>query len=357
MQRGQAFVLRGFLFAALSCSALSNVTSALGATAFVGSSDKFADFGAIHYVAEPGETNHVTVNFDDGAFSFLIRDTGATITPGAGCTSISPDTVQCNETSEVLEATLADGDDFISVNVEDRTVLRGGDGDDRLDGSSNPGGRKEFLFGGAGDDVLRGRGGTDFLNGGAGADLMSGGTSCDFETAGQCFINFDTVTYAGRSHRVRADADIAAADDGEWGEGDTILADIERIVGGAGNDVLGGITTNFFTFDSSKVLVGMSLEGRGGNDVLGGTRGRDSIFGGLGDDVFRGGKRADTLAGQQGADRITGGPGRDRLRGGSGRDRLFARDLQRDRVNGGRGTDSARIDKGLDVVLSIATFF
>jgi serralysin len=74
---------------------------------------------------------------------------------------------------------------------------------------------------------------------------MSGGTSCDFETAGFCRINNDTVTYAGRVNRVRADADIAAADDGERGEGDTIIADVERIIGGTGNDVLGHSSSGF----------------------------------------------------------------------------------------------------------------
>jgi hypothetical protein len=96
---------------------------------------------------------------------------------------------------------------------------------------------------------------------------MSGGTSCDSETAGLCFVNDDTVTYAGRLNRVRADADIAAADDGEAGEGDTIIADVERIVGGNGNNVLGGITTNFFHFSGLRRLVGMRFEGRAGNDV------------------------------------------------------------------------------------------
>jgi hypothetical protein len=98
-------------------------------------------------------------------------------------------------------------------------------------------------------------------------NLMSGGTSCDSETAGLCFVNDDTVTYAGRLNRVRADADIAAADDGEAGEGDTIIADVERIVGGNGNNVLGGITTNFFHFSGLRRLVGMRFEGRAGNDV------------------------------------------------------------------------------------------
>jgi Ca2+-binding RTX toxin-like protein len=47
-------------------------------------------------------------------------------------------------------------------------------GNDRLDGGWNAYGPREYLFGGAGDDVLRGLGGSDVLDGGSGADLMSG---------------------------------------------------------------------------------------------------------------------------------------------------------------------------------------
>jgi Ca2+-binding RTX toxin-like protein len=349
-------VKRGFLLAGLSFVLLAPIETAAASTAFVGPSDKFADAAALHYVADPGETNDVTVDFGDPS-GIEIRDTGATISPGSGCTSINAHTVRCADPDGVLEAALGDGDDFISTNLGDWSVLRGGDGDDRIDGGFNSFDVIEYLFGGAGDDVLLGRQGSDVLNGGPGGDLMSGGTSCDAETAGLCFINNDTVTYAGRVNRVHADADIAAADDGERDEGDTIIADVEHIVGGKGNDVLAGITTNFFTFDSSKRLVGMMLEGRGGDDVLRGNRGPDSILGGAGDDLLRGAGRADELSAGPGDDRLIGDAGRDRLRAGRGEDRLFARDGQRDRVNGGRGRDAAQIDEGLDRVISIAEFF
>jgi Ca2+-binding RTX toxin-like protein len=345
-----------FLLAGLSSILLAQTETAVAATAFVAPSNKFANADAVHFVADPGETNHVTIDFGDPS-EIEIRDTGATITPGSGCTSISPNTVQCADPDNVIEAVLGDGDDFLSVNVEDRAVYDGGDGDDRIDGGSNSFDSIEYLFGGAGNDTLLGRRGDDVLDGGAGADLMSGGTSSDCETAGLCRINNDTVTYAGRVNRVRADADIAAADDGERDEGDTIIADVERIVGGKGNDVLGGITTNFFTFDTSRRLVGMVLEGRAGNDILRGTRAPDSVGGGPGDDLIRGGGRADSLSAGRGDDRLVGDAGQDRLRAGRGQDVLFARDHQRDRVNGGPGRDRARIDEGLDRVTSIAEFF
>jgi Ca2+-binding RTX toxin-like protein len=356
----EVVVKRALLLAGLALGLLAQAEAAAAATAFVAPSDKFPDAAAVHYVADPGETNHVTIDIADTGDDLVIEDTGATIIPGAGCSSIDANTVQCADPDAVVEAALGDGDDFLANDAEGRSVLRGGDGDDRIDGTdSNSRFEKEYLFGDAGNDTLRGGGGTDMLNGGPGADLMSGGTSCDQETAGLCFLNTDTVSYAGRVNRVRADADIEAADDGELGEGDTIMADVERIVGGKGNDVLGGITTNFEHFRGSGIrhFVGMTLEGRSGNDVLRGTRAPDSIMGGAGDDILRGAGREDLLAAGPGDDRLFGDQGRDRLRGGEGQDRLFARDHQRDHVNGGPGSDSARVDVGLDVTRSIQTFF
>jgi Ca2+-binding RTX toxin-like protein len=346
---------RAFLLAGIAFVLLTQAETAAAATAFVAPSDRFADAAAVHYMAGPGEANRVTIDFDPSGIA--IQDTGATITPGSGCVSIAPNRVRCADPDGVIEAALGDGDDFLSSNVEDRSVLRGGDGDDRIDGGSNSFDSIEYLFGGPGNDVLRGRRGDDVLNGGPGADLMSGGTSCDAELAGLCFTHLDTVTYAGRVKRVHADADIEAADDGERGEGDTIIADVEEIVGGKGNDVLGGITTNIFSFSDPRPPIGMVLEGRAGDDILRGTKGRDFIFGGSGDDRLRGFGRADTLSAGRGNDRLVGGAGRDRLHGGRGEDRLFARDHRRDRVNGGRGRDAARIDAGLDRVISIAEFF
>ncbi len=70
----------------------------------------------------------------------------------------------------------------------------------------------------------------------------------------------------------------------------------------------------------------------------------DFVVGLGGDDVLRGGKGRDT---------VTGGPGRDVLEGGDGGDTIIARDGRRDVVRGGDDKDSARIDRGLDVVSGV----
>jgi Ca2+-binding RTX toxin-like protein len=352
-------VQRAFFLASVSLVLAVQTGTAAAATAFVGPapSSKFAGNDAVQYVADAGETNHVTIDQGADFDEVEIRDTGATITPGAGCVSIAANAVRCSDPDRLIEAALGDGDDFLTVRVADWSVLRGEEGGDRIDAGDGSYEQTEYIFGGPGNDVLRGRRGMDVLNGGSGADLMSGGTSCDAELAGICFIHIDTITYAGRVNRVRADADIEAADDGESGEGDTIIADVERIIGGRGNDVLGGITTNDRFLIDPGGLVGMGLEGRAGNDVLRGTRARDSISGGLGDDTIQGARGDDELSGGRGNDRLVGERGKDRLGAGKGADRLVARDHRRDRVNGGPGRDEARVDAGLDRVISIAEFF
>ncbi len=133
--------------------------------------------------------------------------------------------------------------------------LIGGSGNDILTGDD----RGNLLFGGPGNDDLRGGFGDDILTGGSGADALNGG------------FGFDLADYSDRSAGVTADLD-GVADDGEPGEQDTIAADIEDLVGGAGNDTLVGNGGENFLF------------GLGGNDSLDGGGGSDSASGGEGDD-------------------------------------------------------------------------
>jgi Ca2+-binding RTX toxin-like protein len=308
----------------------------------------------LHYVADPGEANDVFFHFSPGTSGNIeIKDSGATITAGSGCSSVSPTRVTCQASSGTLiDASLGDGNDILSISRfldAGGGRLSGGDGDDRIRGNDYSE-TYEILLGGRGADSLFGRGGIDLLKGGPGADDLSGGTSCEALTAGICEVEVDTVSYVGRTKRVHATADGLAGDDGHRFEGDTIMADVERIVGGRGNDTLGGTTTNIRFADLIPHLVGMLLVGRGGDDVLKGTRGPDTLAGGRGDDDLRAAGGRDILKGSEGDDRLLGGEGSDRLLGGRGHDRLLARDGQFDRVYGGRGTDEGRVDAGLDRV-------
>ena len=91
-----------------------------------------------------------------------------------------------------------------------------------------------------------------------------------------------------------------------------------------------------------------TITGTASGETLTGTAEADAICG-LGG--------ADTIRGAGGNDLLVGGYGADYLLGGSGDDWLLARDGVRDRVDGGLGTDRARIDAGVDALVSIESVF
>jgi Ca2+-binding RTX toxin-like protein len=140
----------------------------------------------------------------------------------------------------------------------------------------------ENLVGGSGADVLTGSSSANTFDGGLGADTVSGLTGTD------------TITYASRTASVVVKLD-ANANDGQVGELDKILTDVENVIGGAGKD---------------------------------------------------------TITGSKFANSITGGLGADKLIGGSGNDSFYAKDGVKDTIDGGSGTDGAQADKS-DVRTSI----
>jgi Ca2+-binding RTX toxin-like protein len=141
------------------------------------------------------------------------------------------------------------------------------DGDDH-DGSpgenENLGSDIEDLRGGLGDDVLIGDGGDNVLDGGPGADSISGGGG------------LDAVDYSDRERNLTVSLDGNGNDDGEYGEGDNVHADVEGVFGGTGSDVLIGNASNGF------------LYGGWGPDTLTDRGGRDILSGGDSDDVIDG---------------------------------------------------------------------
>jgi Ca2+-binding RTX toxin-like protein len=276
--------------------------------------------------------------------------------------------------------------------------LLGGAGDDTLTG----GFENDALDGGDGNDVLHGdevgvqREGTDTLRGGAGRDLLDGGRFARDPRTGRVSkdriygdTGVDTVTYAGRVANLAVSLD-GAANDGEAGERDNVYRDVERVLGGEGDDRLTGSP------------VDNALIGNGGNDVLDGGRGHDDlvggpgphdsvrystrtapleitlddsfndgerneqdnvrrsveeVFGGLGDDVLIGNELANFLYGGDGHDELRGQAGADLLEGEAGPDLFFAADGVADTVRGGADVDCAQVDPGLDAVELVESFF
>jgi Ca2+-binding RTX toxin-like protein len=300
------------------------------------------------FLAAPGEANDVAIarSLD----TYRVVDRGATVTAATGCTSVAPNEVTCaGEPVRTIRIQLLDGNDSVSLSTGRASLVRGGDGNDTLAGGEGG----DLLFGDDGDDTLAGSSGIDVLDGGPGADRFSGGTGIVFpfpfveeDELGEDELELDFVVYDRRVNGVAVDFD-GAADDGEPGEGDNVGTDIEAIVGGRGDDRLGGDAR-------SNILIGLR-----GSDTLVAQGGMDFLDGGGGDDVIWGGRARDEVMAGGGRDEVRGGAGPDQLEGGGGRDRIFgegagdfilARERRRDLVHGGAGRDCAYVDRRLDIV-------
>jgi Ca2+-binding RTX toxin-like protein len=167
-----------------------------------------------------------------------------------------------------------DGDDIISghagadivVGQAGSDSLLGGEGDDGViggGGSQNVGDLGDDISGGAGNDTLAGRLGDDLLHADPGADDVSGGEGTD------------TVAYKGYTSPVTVDLDGVSYDDGIEGEGDSVGADVENLIGGTGNDRLAG--------NAAANLI----RGGDGDDEIDGLAGPDALFGDAGGDTLR----------------------------------------------------------------------
>lgn len=199
--------------------------------------------------------------------------------------------------------------------------------------------RQIVVYGDLGDDsiamfpsvnrltTLYGGEGNDTMLGGLGEDLFSGGPG------------FDTVTYEIREENLRLSLDNINNDGAAvFGEQDNILADVEHLRGGFGNDLIIGSNAAIQPATNFELPLDNKLEGLDGNDVIFGLGGNDFIDGGNGHDILYGGDGNDTLF---------GGDGRDTMNGEAGNDVLYANDPtfpDVDNVNGGEDNDTAYVD-------------
>jgi Ca2+-binding RTX toxin-like protein len=121
--------------------------------------------------------------------------------------------------------------------------------------------RADTLIGSAGSNHLFGLGGNDSLDGGLGPDILSG-------AGGR-----DTADYSSRTAPLEVSLN-DIANDGEAGELDNVLMDVENVLGGSSND-------SFYGSSSANVF-------KGGD-------GDDFFDGATGPDVFQGGGNYDTV--------------------------------------------------------------
>ncbi len=204
-----------------------------------------------------------------------------------------------------------DGQPELHASHIEALLMTSGAGLDRLsaDGSRvsvGPVAVPVSLYGGSGDDLLRGGAAADSLFGGdgqdgfdmgkapAGADVLDGGPGVD------------AADFSGRTAIVRVTL-AGGADDGEDGEGVDVRASVEIVVGGSADDVLtGNAQAN-------------QLNGGPGNDTLSGGAGDDFLFGGAGNDTINGDAGNDYIYGEDGDDILHGGDDDDLVDGNTGK--------------------------------------
>ena len=196
----------------------------------------------------------------------------------------------------------------------------------------------EAIYGSAGNDSILGSGGNDYARGEGGNDTIDGGAG----TADRASYSDLAATQSVTVNLVLRGATVSG------GFGNDSLINIERVLGGAGNDsILGDGNANYFW-------------GNGGGDTLSGAAGNDTFEGGAGNDFASyatandtvratlsdnettggvaegvdgsdqlfgiegliGGNSSDTLSGNSAVNTLMGGDGSDSLVGGGGNDLL-----------------------------------
>lgn len=231
----------------------------------------------IRYTAAAKTANKVVVTRSGRTVTI---DDRVRLKAGKGCKAVKGDStkVRCTfaipdwNNYEIL-ARLGDRADSLVAKGKIRVVAYGGSGADSLSGGSGDDHLiPDFTETESGDD------GPDVIDPIA-ADVVRGGSGTD------------TVDYSDRQRNpVVVDLDGQAGDDGRAGEGDTVGADVENLLGTIYADTLTGN-------DSAN-----EIRGSGGNDVLAGLGGADRLFGAEGDDDLSG---QDTTGDQ--ADHLDGG--------------------------------------------------
>ncbi len=233
------------------------------------------------------------------------------------------------------------GNDTISVDEANGAMpaanLFGGDGNDTLRGGSG----NDLLFGQAGNDTLVGGAGNDFLFGGDGNDTLTGGAGNDqvFGEAGDDVMIWNpgdgTDLFEGGDGN-----DTAIVNGGNGSEVFTLTANGTRVrfdrINPAPFSIDIGTTENFVlnmnggddTFTAGNGLAGLinvTVDGGAGNDNITGGDGNDHLFGGDGNDTITGGRGNDNLFGGAGDDTFIWNPGdgSDIIEGQSGNDTML----------------------------------
>ena len=175
------------------------------------------------------------------------------------------------------------------------------------------------IHAGAGNDTLTGNGISSKLDGGSDDDTYIVKGVGDIVTESAANGNDTVYSYVDYTLGANVEA-LSLSGNAHVGNGNDLA---NRIIGGAGNDVLHGM-------GGDDLIQGNAgddtIFGDAGNDALRGDGGADTIWGGIGNDILAGGEGADTLNGGAGNDVLEGGAGNDKMWGGEGNDLFRFRD-------------------------------
>lgn len=213
--------------------------------------------GGLNVLAAAGQSNSIFLTPAPG--QVFVRDLVGNVAAQFPCVPVDAHTARCPQ---------AQFNHFI-VNTLDLN--------DRVTNQTTLTGR---ILAGTGNDVVSDGPGNQGIDLGAGNDSVLVGFGRDLVIGG---AGFDTASYGNRAAGVSLRLD-NAANDGQAGEQDNVLIDVERGVGGAGPDVIIGNNLN------------NQLYGLGGNDFVSALGGTDFIDGGFGTDNMFGGAGVDTTS-------------------------------------------------------------
>lgn len=235
------------------------------------------------------------------------------------------------------------GNDVI-LGTPGNDVIRGGGGNDVVcAGAGNDyismGNGNDVVFGGEGIDRIIGRGGRDTLDGGPDRDIIAGGDGPDY-IWGQS--GRDSLFGGDGNDEINGgpDTDLIRGDGGN----DKLFSGPtgnDRLVGGAGNDVLDATSTS----GSTRQI------GDAGHDTMYGSKQVDRFWGGDGNDTIRAGDRIDFIRGGPGNDKMYGGDGNDIFDGADGNDQMLGENGN-DKMVGLAGTDTCHGGPGIDIAHS-----
>jgi Ca2+-binding RTX toxin-like protein len=329
-----------------------------------GDDDVFADDATGGENTPPGDTcDDDVLNGGDGADRLTLGG-ATTANGGADNDTFLTDLVLCPGKSDVANGgTGVDFADFSRLTTPGLSVSLDNLGNDGLGGTDNYSDIEDVeatsggmaIIGSAAANHLIGGAGNDLIDGGLGADQMGGGGG------------IDTVDYSSRTAPLTLT--IGTGDtDGETGENDGIIDDVENVRGGSGADTIvgnalnnvldgglgadnitGGAGVDAVDYSRRTAVVSVTLNAGAGND--GETGENDTIasdvegaFGGSAGDKLIGAAGNGFLAGLAGNDELSDGGGVDTLDAGAGDDTIDSVDGAADHDICGAGADKVTSD-------------